>query len=58
MTDDPTKKGPQDRSRISMSEDHEVRYWTAALGVTRNELQKVVDKVGNSVDAVRKALGK
>jgi hypothetical protein len=28
MTDDPSKRGPQERNRISLSEDYEVRYWT------------------------------
>jgi hypothetical protein len=34
-----------------------VHYWTRHLGVTRDELQRTVDKVGNSVAAVRKELG-
>jgi len=58
MADDLTNRGAQDRSRISMSEDHEVRYWTKELGVTREQLQRAVDKVGNSAAAVRKELGK
>ena len=58
MVDDRTKRGSQDRSKISMSEEHEVRYWTKHLGVTKEELQKAVDKVGNSAAAVRKELGK
>jgi uncharacterized protein DUF3606 len=41
-----------------MSEEHEVRYWTKHLGITKEELQKAVDKVGNSAAAVRKELGK
>jgi len=57
MADDLTNRGAQDRSRISMSEDHEVRYWTKELGVTREQLQRAVDKVGNSAAAVRKELG-
>src|SRR4051812_1714550 len=48
MTDDPRKRGEPDRSKISMSEEHEVRYWTKHLGVTQEELQKAVDKVGDS----------
>ena len=40
-----------------MSEDYEVKYWTHALGVSREELQKAVDKVGNSAAAVHKQLG-
>ncbi|MFL5072100.1 MAG: DUF3606 domain-containing protein [Xanthobacteraceae bacterium] len=58
MTDDARKRGEADRSKISMGEDHEVRYWTRHLGVTREELQMAVDKVGNSAAAVRKELGK
>ena len=58
MSDDLTKRGQQDRSRIAMQEEHEVRYWTQALGVTREELQALVDRVGNSAAAVREALAK
>jgi hypothetical protein len=35
-----------------------MKYWTHQLGVTREELQRAVDKVGNSAAAVRKELGK
>jgi hypothetical protein len=58
MPDDLKKRGAQDQSRISMSEEHEVRYWTKALGVTKEKLAEAVSKVGHSVDAVRRALGK
>ncbi|MGB6660273.1 MAG: DUF3606 domain-containing protein [Xanthobacteraceae bacterium] len=30
-----------------MGEDHEVRYWTKHLGVSKEELQRAVDRVGN-----------
>ena len=52
-----TKKDQPDRSKINMHEDYEVKHWTKALGVTKEELQKAVDKVGNSAAAVRKELG-
>lgn len=58
MADDPKKRGAQDRARISMSQEHEVRYWTKALGVSRERLAEVVAKVGNSAEAVRRELGK
>ena len=54
--DDLKNKGPQDRSKINMHEDYEVRYWTKELGVSKEKLQKAVDKVGNSAAAVRKKL--
>ena len=57
MADDPKKIGGPDRSKIAMDQDHEVRYWTKHLDVTREELQRAVDKVGHSAAAVRKQLG-
>ena len=57
MADDKTKRGQPDRSKINMSEDHEVQYWTKHLGVSREELQRAIDKVGNSAATVRKQLG-
>ncbi|QHO72471.1 DUF3606 domain-containing protein [Bradyrhizobium sp. CCBAU 051011] len=55
--DNLTKRNQPDRSKINMHEDYEVKHWTKALGVTREKLQKAVDKVGNSAAAVRKELG-
>lgn len=57
MADDRRHVGEPDRSRINMGEDYEVMYWTTKLGVSREELQRAVDKVGESVSAVRKELG-
>jgi hypothetical protein len=54
--DDLKNRGQPDRSKINMHEDHEVQYWTKHLKVSKEELQKVVDKVGNSAAAVRKEL--
>ncbi len=50
-------KSPHDRSKIAMHEDFKVKYWTRQLGVSREQLQEAVDKVGNSAAAVRKELG-
>ncbi|MEH2513650.1 hypothetical protein V1291_005004 [Nitrobacteraceae bacterium AZCC 1564] len=51
------KRGQPDRSRINLSEDYEVKYWRKHLGVSREQLAKAVEKVGNSAAAVRKELG-
>jgi hypothetical protein len=56
MPDDRTKQGSPDRSKISMEQEHEVRYWTRELGVSEAVLTAAVAKVGNSVDAVRREL--
>ena len=58
MSDDLNNRGAEDRSRISLQEDHEVRYWTEALKISKDELERVVGKVGNSAEAVRKELDK
>jgi predicted RNA-binding protein YlqC (UPF0109 family) len=56
MTDNLTKRDQPDRSKINMSEAHEVDYWTKHLNISKEELQKAIDKVGNSAAAVRKEL--
>ena len=55
--DDKRKHGELDRSRVNMSEEYDVKYWMQHLGVTKDELQKVVDRVGTSVTDVEKELG-
>jgi len=52
-----TKRAQPDRSKINMSQPHEVKYWMRALKVSKEELQKAIDKVGNSAATVRKELG-
>ena len=41
MTDDPTKKEVQDRTRINTSEDYELRYWSEKFGVSQDQLKAV-----------------
>lgn len=58
MPDDLNTRGPQDRSRINVSETHELRYWTKELGVSEAQLRAAVAAAGTSVEAVRQYLGK
>jgi len=51
------KKGADDRAKINMNEAWEVDFWTHELTVSKDELQKVINKVGNSTAAVRRELG-
>jgi hypothetical protein len=53
MSDDSKQRGEHDRSRISLQQEHEVRYWTEALGVTKEELEEAVRAVGPSADELR-----
>ncbi|WP_447981334.1 DUF3606 domain-containing protein [Achromobacter kerstersii] len=58
MSDDLTNRGPQDRARINVNEDHELRYWTKQLGVSELQLREAVKAVGVSVEAVKQHLKK
>jgi hypothetical protein len=58
MSDDLKERAPQDASRISLRESWEVRYWTKALGITKERLEQLVKDHGNSATAIRSALGK
>ena len=56
MANDRLNLGKPDRSKINMGADDEVKYWCKHFGVSRDELQKLIEKVGNSAAAVRKEL--
>lgn len=58
MSDDLTNRGPQDRARVNVNEDHELRYWTKELGVSEQRLKEAVNAVGVSVEAVKEHLKK
>jgi hypothetical protein len=50
------KRQVPDRSKINVHEPREARCWAHQLGVSRERLRKLVEKVGNSATAVRKEL--
>lgn len=59
MADDKTPRGmQQDRKLISLEQDYEVRYWTEALGVSRERLEQLVREHGHSAQRIRDALRK
>jgi Protein of unknown function (DUF3606) len=45
-----------DRGKINLNDPQELQYWVKHLNVSGEDLQKAVDKVGNSAAAVRKEL--
>ena len=56
MPDDPTKKRPQDSSRINVNEKHELQYWADKFGVTPERVRQAVEKVGSSAEAVEREI--
>ncbi len=58
MPDDPKKTGGQDRKRINVNQDYELRDWSKKFGVTPEQLKAAVAKVGTMADDVEKELKK
>ena len=56
MSDDTKKSGGQDRKRINVHEDYELRDWSKKFGVTPEQLKAAVTKVGTMADDVEKEL--
>jgi hypothetical protein len=56
MTDNTADRGPQDRARISLEQDHEVRYWSQRFGIDEQQLRTAVGDVGHSVQDVEQYL--
>ena len=57
MSDDTSKRGGQDRQRISLSQDYEVRDWAKKFGVTEAALRTAVERVGDRAEDVERELG-
>jgi hypothetical protein len=58
MSDNLESRGAQDRARINLNEEWEVAYWTRELGLTKEELERVVKTAGDRVAQVRQHLGR
>lgn len=57
MADDPSKRGPRDRSRINMHEPYELRYWAEEhFRVTQRDIIDAVTAVGPMVNDVEQEL--
>ena len=41
-----------------MNEDYEVRYWTERFGLTKHQLEKAIEKVGDTPEEVARLLGR
>lgn len=54
--DDKTKRGGQDRTRIDVSQDYELRDWAQKFGVTKDQVKAAVKAVGDKAADVEKHL--
>jgi hypothetical protein len=58
MSDKKSKAGTPGGDRINRKEDFEVEGWARRLGVSPQDLKRVMKKVGPMVTDVKKELGK
>jgi hypothetical protein len=57
MSDDKNKVGGQDRERINVHEEYELRDWAKTLNTTPERIKEAVQAVGDRADQVRGFLG-
>ena len=58
MTDDLTKKRPQDASKINIHQEYEVNWWCSELNCSKKQLTVAVNEVGVSAEKVKAHLKK
>jgi hypothetical protein len=56
MPDDKSKSGGQDRDRIDVGQDYELRNWAKVLKTTPERVKEAVQAVGDRVDKIRQYL--
>lgn len=57
MSDDKNKSGGQDRQRINIHQDYELRDWAKSLHTTPERIKEAVQAVGDRAEKVREYLG-
>ena len=58
MSDDKSNADGQDRQRINVNQDYELRDWSKSLHTTPERLKEAVQAVGDRADKVREYLGR
>jgi hypothetical protein len=58
MSDDLSKKRPQDANKVNIQEAWELAYWSKHFNVTPERLKEAVKAVGVLVSDVKRYLGK
>lgn len=56
MADDKSNSGGQDRARINVNEDYELRDWASSLNTTPERIKEAVQAVGDRAEKVREYL--
>jgi hypothetical protein len=52
MPDDPKKMDHRDRDRVSAKQDYEARYFAQEAGISLEQAQQLIDRVGHDRDTL------
>jgi hypothetical protein len=58
MADNKTKRGGSDRRRVAAGEGYEVGYFARKHGISRNDAEKLIKRVGNDREKLNAAASK
>ena len=53
MSDNKSQSGGQDRERINVNEDYELRDWAKSMNTTPERVKEAVQAVGDRAEKVR-----
>ena len=56
MSDDKSQSGGQDRQRINIHQDYELRDWAKSMNTTPERIKEAVQAVGDRAEKVREYL--
>jgi hypothetical protein len=58
MSDDKSQSGGQDRQRVNIHQDYELRDWAKSMNTTPERIKEAVAAVGDRADKVREWVGR
>lgn len=58
MADDKSKKGAADRRQVAAGEGYEVRYFARKHGISTDQAEKLIARVGNDREKLNAAASK
>lgn len=58
MSDNKSKRGKPDRSKVAGNEGYEVNYFANKHAITRAEARKLIKTIGNNRDKLNRAAAK
>lgn len=58
MADNKSKRGGADRRRVAGGEGYEVNYFARKHGISKDQAQKLIDRIGNDREMLNTAAGK